>query len=498
MDPLQNTVDPFSLPRITSVEPQHESGRRQLYNHHKVSPFAFREDINQKIVLWTGDITLLGIGAIVNPTSESFSDKNPISDAIHLAAGPELRLTLKTEVRNCRTGDAKITPGFKLAARQIIHTVGPRYNVKYKTAADSTLYGCYRGVMQLLKEHNLRSVAIPCVHTLKRGYPIEEGGHIAIRTVRRFLEKYSDEVDLVVFVVAGEYPVYRDLLPLYFPRSQQEEEFAAKALPEDVGNSDGEPVIVERKIRIDAMPHVKDVENLPDPPLENTKNAESVPEPNPFLKMAPDQDEERKERVKTQLMSGQQDRSHRYDNLKKRARREDIKDLADVNCMYRAGLDTLGREIVVFVGKNYPAAKVPENQALAFFITNMDSVVNKPYILIYFNTETQVENVYDSAFYKLLYDSLDQRYLNNLRGLYLVHTNLMLKASLWWFLTFSASEIKYKVHQLQGVHYLYDFLYPQQLTLPPFIMDYDVKVNGTDYYHARYASSGGTEDTGAL
>jgi hypothetical protein len=238
---------------------------------------------------------------------------------------------------DCRTGDAKITPGFKLAARQIIHTVGPRYNVKYKTAADSTLYGCYRGVMQLLKEHNLRSVAIPCVHTLKRGYPIEEGGHIAIRTVRRFLEKYSDEVDLVVFVVAGEYPVYRDLLPLYFPRSQQEEEFAAKALPEDVGNSDGEPVIVERKIRIDAMPHVKDVENLPDPPLENTKNAESVPEPNPFLKMAPDQDEERKERVKTQLMSGQQDRSHRYNNLKKRARREDIKDLADVNCMYRAG-----------------------------------------------------------------------------------------------------------------------------------------------------------------
>jgi hypothetical protein len=69
------------------------------------------------------------------------------------------------------------------------------------------------------------------------------------------------------------------------------------------------------------------------------------------------------------------------------------------------------------------------SKALAFFITNMDSVVNKPYILIYFNTETQVENVYDSAFYKLLYDSLDQRYLNNLRGLYLVHTNLMLKVS---------------------------------------------------------------------
>jgi O-acetyl-ADP-ribose deacetylase (regulator of RNase III) len=131
------------------------------------SPFAFNADINKKLCLWSGPILQLKVDAIVNSTSETLDDQNELSLALMKAGGPGLR----EEVRGlgaCRIGDVKVSKALNLLARFVFHTVGPRYNDKYCTAAESALYNCYRGVLSCLKEYSLKTLVCPAIHSLRR------------------------------------------------------------------------------------------------------------------------------------------------------------------------------------------------------------------------------------------------------------------------------------------------------------------------------------------
>ncbi|KAG6922513.1 ganglioside induced differentiation associated protein 2, partial [Chelydra serpentina] len=165
------------------------------------SPFPYRKDINAKIILWKGNVALLNCTAIVNTSNESLTDKNLVSESIFMHAGPDLRDELQ-KLKGCRTGEAKLTKGFNLAARFIIHTVGPKYKSRYRTAAESSLYSCYRNVLQLAKEQAMSSVGFCVINSVKRGYPLEDATHIALRTVRRFLEIHGETLEKVVFAVS--------------------------------------------------------------------------------------------------------------------------------------------------------------------------------------------------------------------------------------------------------------------------------------------------------
>nr|XP_044994260.1 ganglioside-induced differentiation-associated protein 2 isoform X3 [Jaculus jaculus] len=218
------------------------------------SPFLYNKDINGKLVLWKGDVALLNCTAIVNTSNESLTDKNPVSESIFMLAGPDLKEDLQ-KLKGCRTGEAKLTKGFNLAARFIIHTVGPKYKSRYRTAAESSLYSCYRNVLQLAKEQSMSSVGFCVINSAKRGYPLEDATHIALRTVRRFLEIHGETIEKVVFAVSElEEATYQKLLPLYFPRSLKEESQSLPSLPADIGNAEGEPVVPERQIRISEKP----------------------------------------------------------------------------------------------------------------------------------------------------------------------------------------------------------------------------------------------------
>ncbi|XP_027481802.1 ganglioside-induced differentiation-associated protein 2 isoform X3 [Zalophus californianus] len=218
------------------------------------SPFLYNKNINGKVVLWKGDVALLNCTAIVNTSNENLTDKNPVSESIFMLAGPDLKEDLH-KLKGCRTGEAKLTKGFNLAARFIIHTVGPKYKSRYRTAAESSLYSCYRNVLQLAKEQSMSSVGFCVINSAKRGYPLEDATHIALRTVRRFLEIHGETIEKVVFAVSElEEATYQKLLPLYFPRSLKEECRSLPYLPADIGNAEGEPVVPERQIRISEKP----------------------------------------------------------------------------------------------------------------------------------------------------------------------------------------------------------------------------------------------------
>ncbi|CAN9498464.1 unnamed protein product [Ophioblennius macclurei] len=440
------------------------------------SPFPFRADINRKIILFTGNIALLNCTAIVNTSNETLSDKNPVSDGIHQLAGPELRDEL-LKLKACRTGDAKLTKGFNLAARFIIHTVGPKYKNKYRTAAESSLYSCYRNIMQLVTEQSMASVGICVVTTAKRGYPLEDATHIALRTVRRFLEKHGNSIETVVFAASDmEESVFKKLLPLYYPRSEDEERSSLPLIPADIGNSEGEPVVPERQIRITEKPG-----NLEDECEEDSLESDLVQVGNhAFARMEGDVDKQRKLILQGQMSEAAMQKQHQrnYSRWLCRARAEDLSDVAALKALYQTGVDMCGRTVMVLVGRNIPVTLIDVEKALLYFIHVMDHITVKEYVMVYFHTLTGEHNHLDSDFLKNLYDIVDAKFKKNLKAFYFVHPTFRSKVSTWFFTTFSVSGLKEKVRYLDSLQQLFTCIKPEQIDIPPFVLEYDTRVNG--------------------
>jgi len=138
-----------------------------------------------------GDITTLAVDAIVNAANQMMLGGGGVDGAIHRAAGRELFEACRKvpEVRpgvRCPTGEARITPGFKLPARFVIHTVGPVYR-DGRHGEPEKLAACYRNSLALAEENGCKSIAFPCISTGVYGYPIEEAAKIAVQEVGEFL-----------------------------------------------------------------------------------------------------------------------------------------------------------------------------------------------------------------------------------------------------------------------------------------------------------------------
>ncbi|XP_032752357.1 ADP-ribose glycohydrolase MACROD1 isoform X3 [Rattus rattus] len=186
----------------------------------KVENPKYKKDkqLNEKISLFRGDITKLEVDAIVNAANNSLLGGGGVDGCIHRAAGSLLTDECRT-LQNCETGKAKITCGYRLPAKHVIHTVGP-IAVGQPTASQAAeLRSCYLSSLDLLLEHRLRSVAFPCISTGVFGYPNEEAAEVVLATLREWLEQHKDKVDRLIICVFLEKDegIYRERLPHYFP-----------------------------------------------------------------------------------------------------------------------------------------------------------------------------------------------------------------------------------------------------------------------------------------
>jgi O-acetyl-ADP-ribose deacetylase (regulator of RNase III) len=165
----------------------------------------------QRITVLQGDITKQKVDAIVNAANSSLLGGGGVDGAIHRAAGRGLLEECRT-LGGCATGDAKISQGYGLPAKYVIHTVGPVWGGGTR-GEDELLASCYRRSLEIAVENGVKTIAFPCISTGVYGFPQERAARIALREVRNFLES-DPSIERVIFVcfLSQDYLIYSNLL----------------------------------------------------------------------------------------------------------------------------------------------------------------------------------------------------------------------------------------------------------------------------------------------
>ncbi|OIW04725.1 hypothetical protein TanjilG_06717 [Lupinus angustifolius] len=469
-----------------------------------VSRFPVDHEVNSRIYLWRGNPWNLEVDAVVNSTNEVLDEAHS-SPGLHAAAGPGLAEECAT-LGGCRTGMAKITNAYDLPARKVIHTVGPKYAVKYHTAAENALSHCYRSCLELLIEYGLQSIATGCIYTEAKNYPREPAAHVAMRTVRRFLEKQKDNMTAVVFCTTNttDTEIYKRLLPLYFPRDKHEEEVALLKLPADVGDENGETVIDERKIRIKPLPK----KNIPKPPVDlpvsdvglvrrTSSYLDTFLDP-AFMSLIKDPDERRLEQwektVQAQRgwnvakllglgdlggppLSAAEEYSLHSRYLSK-ANSLNLSEIAEMKIVYRGGVDSEGRPVMVVVGAHFLLRCLDLERFVLYVVKEFEPIIQKPYTIVYFHSAASLHLQPDMGWMRRLQEILGRKHQHNLHAIYVLHPTLGLKVAVFGLQLLVDTAVWKKVVYVDRLLQLFRYVPREQLTIPDFVFQHDLEVNG--------------------
>ncbi|CAO2828339.1 unnamed protein product [Amaranthus hypochondriacus] len=437
-------------------------------------------------------------------------DEAHSSPGLHAAAGPGLAEECAT-LGGCRTGMAKMTSAYDLPARKVIHTVGPKYAVKYHTAAENALSHCYRSCLELLIENGLRSIAMGCIYTESKNYPREPAAHVAIRTVRRFLEKHKDKITAIVFCTTTtiDTEIYKRLLPLYFPRDKHEEEVAMSKLPADVGDENGETVIDERKIRIQPLPNARKTDSRPSQisdelPLSDvglvrrdSSYLDAYLDP-AFMSLMKDPDQRRKElwEKAAQAQSGWNfakllgfgdlggpplsaaEEYSLHSRYLAKANSTNLSEIAEMKIVYRGGVDSEGRPVMVVVGAHFLLRCLDLERFILYVVKEFEPISQKPYSIVYFHSAASLQPQPDLGWMRRLQQILGRKHQRNLHAIYVLHPTFGLKSAVLALQMFVDNVVWKKVVYVDRLLQLFRYVPREQLTIPDFVFQHDLEVNG--------------------
>ncbi|PNY23502.1 O-acetyl-ADP-ribose deacetylase MACROD2 [Tolypocladium capitatum] len=198
------------IPTLTQV--YRSAGRRQAAS--STGDFPPSAAINARVGLVNGDITKLCVDALVNAANTSLSGGGGVDGAMHRAAGPGLLAECRL-LRGCPTGEARITRGYRLPAKHVIHTAGPIYDHIDPQRSERLLRSCYEKSLELADACGVKSLAFSSISTGVYGYPSMDAAKVACETVRKYLDRGSSALERVVFVTFEQKGVaaYAEMLP---------------------------------------------------------------------------------------------------------------------------------------------------------------------------------------------------------------------------------------------------------------------------------------------
>ncbi|XP_032396413.1 ADP-ribose glycohydrolase MACROD2 isoform X4 [Etheostoma spectabile] len=192
--------------------------------------------LSDKVSLYKGDITVLEVDVIVNAANSSLLGGGGVDGCIHKAAGSCLYDECHS-LNGCETGKAKITCGYDLPAKYVIHTVGPVARGHVGSTETNDLTSCYQNSLRLMEEHDLTTVAFPCISTGIYGFPNEPAADIALNTVKNWIEQNPDKITRVIFCVFLEtdFAIYKKNMSVIF--QDNDTEVAEEQLKEVTDNT---------------------------------------------------------------------------------------------------------------------------------------------------------------------------------------------------------------------------------------------------------------------
>ncbi|KND91647.1 O-acetyl-ADP-ribose deacetylase MACROD2 [Tolypocladium ophioglossoides CBS 100239] len=210
---MASTAATRSLADIPTLAQLYRSaGHRHVSS--STSDFPPSAAINARVGLVRGDITKLRLDAIVNAANKSLCGGGGVDGAIHRAAGPDL-LTECRQLGGCPAGEARITRGYRLPAKHVVHTVGPIYDHADPQRSERLLRSCYEESLKLADTSGVKSLAFSGISTGVYGYPSTDAAQVACETVRKYLDRDISALERVVFVTfeQKEVDAYAEMLP---------------------------------------------------------------------------------------------------------------------------------------------------------------------------------------------------------------------------------------------------------------------------------------------
>ncbi|OAL47405.1 A1pp-domain-containing protein [Pyrenochaeta sp. DS3sAY3a] len=272
-------TNPLTLDEIPTLSLLYKLKKIALDDDDAAPAYEASATLNDKISVIRQDITTLAVDSIVNAANNSLLGGGGVDGAIHRAAGPDLYDECET-LGGCATGSAKITDGYELPSKKVIHAVGPVY-WREGDQAPVKLSGCYRTSLQLAVDNGCRSIAFSALSTGIYGYPSDEASLVALETVRKFLddEENSAKLDRVIFCnfLQKDEDAYFDNIPNFFPPlttesvAQVESQEEASADPEQ----STEPSELLSQLPDAPTTDLQDDETAKQPSLKRQKTAEA-------------------------------------------------------------------------------------------------------------------------------------------------------------------------------------------------------------------------------
>ncbi|XP_074295834.1 uncharacterized protein LOC141623616 isoform X3 [Silene latifolia] len=433
------SLDPDSQDSHHFPDPLASASTSDTATNGIMSTFPVDHEINLRVYLWRGHPWNIEVDAVVNSTNEALDEAHS-SPGLHAAAGPGLAEESST-LGGCRTGMAKITSAYDLPARKVIHTVGPKYAVKYHTAAENALSHCYRSCLELLIENELQSIAMGCIYSESKNYPREPAAHVAIRTVRRFLDKQKDKITAIVFctTTSTDTEIYK----------------------------------------------------------RNSAHLEAYLDPS-FMSLLKDPDQRRKEQWEKAAeaqrgfnfakvlgfghiggppLSAAEEYSLHSRYLAK-ANSTNLSEIAEMKIVYRGGVYSEGRPVMVVVGAHFLLRCLDLERFILYVVKEFEPIIQKPYSIVYFHSAASLQPQPDLGWMRRLQQILGRKHQRNLHAIYVLHPTFGLKSAIFALQLFVDNVVWKKVVYADRLLQLFRYVPREQLTIPDFVFQHDLEMNG--------------------